>query len=134
MPGFSIDVDGKWTIKNGLPYAAVMKKANSVDLVTNPAAGGEFERMAASENKKYKKGEIMKENARQLEKVRQVGNGWIWLGINLVLLTDRDGDDRMDGREVILSGFDDHDTHHAIGAYCDEICQTLVALLGGDGC
>lgn len=27
----------------------------------------------------------MKENARQLEKVRHVGNGWTWLGINLVL-------------------------------------------------
>lgn len=39
-------------------------------------------------------------------------------GINLVLLRDRDGDDRVDEREIIFSGFDDHDTHHAIGAYC----------------
>ncbi|MEM7199826.1 MAG: PVC-type heme-binding CxxCH protein [Planctomycetota bacterium] len=39
-------------------------------------------------------------------------------GINLVLLKDLDGDDRADAKEVILSGFDDHDTHHAISAYC----------------
>ncbi|MFT5286523.1 MAG: putative heme-binding domain-containing protein [Planctomycetota bacterium] len=39
-------------------------------------------------------------------------------GINLVLLKDNDGDDHADEREIILSGFDDHDTHHAIGAYC----------------
>ena len=39
-------------------------------------------------------------------------------GINLVLLKDRDGDDKADEKEVILSGFDDHDTHHAISAYC----------------
>ena len=38
-------------------------------------------------------------------------------GTNLVLLKDTDGDDRADVREVILSGFDDHDTHHAISAF-----------------
>ncbi len=39
-------------------------------------------------------------------------------GTNLVLLKDTDGDDRADSREIILSGFDDHDTHHVISAYC----------------
>ncbi len=39
-------------------------------------------------------------------------------GIHLVLLRDRDGDDRADSREIVFSGFDDHDTHHAISAYC----------------
>ena len=39
-------------------------------------------------------------------------------GFNLVLLVDEDGDDHYDERRVILSGFDDHDTHHAISAYC----------------
>lgn len=39
-------------------------------------------------------------------------------GTNLVLLRDTDGDDRADIREIILSGFDDHDTHHGIGAFC----------------
>ncbi len=39
-------------------------------------------------------------------------------GTNLVLLTDTDGDDRADRQEIILSGFDDHDTHHAHSAYC----------------
>ena len=37
---------------------------------------------------------------------------------HLVLLKDTDGDDQYDVREVVLSGFDDHDTHHAIGAFC----------------
>jgi mono/diheme cytochrome c family protein/glucose/arabinose dehydrogenase len=36
---------------------------------------------------------------------------------NLVLLTDTDGDDKADRREIILGGFDSHDTHHAISAY-----------------
>ncbi|SIR40485.1 PVC-type heme-binding CxxCH protein [Maribacter ulvicola] len=38
-------------------------------------------------------------------------------GTNLVLLKDTNGDDRADVREVVLSGFDDHDTHHAISAF-----------------
>jgi mono/diheme cytochrome c family protein/glucose/arabinose dehydrogenase/type 1 glutamine amidotransferase/lysophospholipase L1-like esterase len=39
-------------------------------------------------------------------------------GVNLVLLSDSDGDDKADSKEIIFSGFDDHDTHHAISAYC----------------
>jgi glucose/arabinose dehydrogenase/mono/diheme cytochrome c family protein len=39
-------------------------------------------------------------------------------GTNLVLLTDTDGDDKADTKEIVLSGFDDHDTHHAISAFC----------------
>jgi glucose/arabinose dehydrogenase/mono/diheme cytochrome c family protein len=39
-------------------------------------------------------------------------------GTNLVLLTDTDGDDKADKQEIILSGFDDHDTHHVISAFC----------------
>jgi mono/diheme cytochrome c family protein/glucose/arabinose dehydrogenase len=39
-------------------------------------------------------------------------------GTNLVLLKDTDGDDYADQRQIILSGFDDHDTHHAHSAYC----------------
>src|SRR5690606_1573192 len=38
-------------------------------------------------------------------------------GTNLVLLRDTDGDDKADVKEIILSGFDDHDTHHAISAF-----------------
>lgn len=37
---------------------------------------------------------------------------------SLVLLVDEDGDDSYDRKEVLLSGFDDHDTHHAISAFC----------------
>jgi glucose/arabinose dehydrogenase/mono/diheme cytochrome c family protein len=36
---------------------------------------------------------------------------------NLVLLRDTDGDDRADRTEIILGGFDTHDTHHAISAF-----------------
>lgn len=39
-------------------------------------------------------------------------------GTNLKLLTDTDGDDKADNIEILLSGFDDHDTHHAISAFC----------------
>jgi mono/diheme cytochrome c family protein/glucose/arabinose dehydrogenase len=36
---------------------------------------------------------------------------------NLVLLRDTNGDDKADRTEIILGGFDTHDTHHAISAY-----------------
>ncbi len=39
-------------------------------------------------------------------------------GTNLILLKDTDGDDHADIKEIILSGFDDHDTHHEISAFC----------------
>jgi mono/diheme cytochrome c family protein/glucose/arabinose dehydrogenase len=38
-------------------------------------------------------------------------------GTNLMLLIDTNGDDKADTQEIILSGFDDHDTHHAHSAY-----------------
>lgn len=34
-----------------------------------------------------------------------------------MLLSDTDGDDRADTKEIVLSGFDDHDTHHVISAF-----------------
>ena len=39
-------------------------------------------------------------------------------GTYLILLKDTDGDDKADEREIVLSGFSDHDTHHAISAFC----------------
>ncbi|WP_020208441.1 PVC-type heme-binding CxxCH protein [Gilvimarinus chinensis] len=36
---------------------------------------------------------------------------------NLVRLRDTDNDDRADVRDIIMSGFDTHDTHHAISAF-----------------
>ena len=42
---------------------------------------------------------------------------YVGQGTNLILLTDTDGDDRADQKQIILSGFDDHDTHHVISAF-----------------
>ena len=42
---------------------------------------------------------------------------YISQGNHLKLLKDLDGDDRVDEVEILLSGFDDHDTHHAISAF-----------------
>ncbi len=39
-------------------------------------------------------------------------------GTHLMLLRDTDGDDQADQRQIIFSGFDDHDTHHVISAFC----------------
>ena len=38
-------------------------------------------------------------------------------GTHLKILIDTDGDDRADKAEILLSGFDDHDTHHVISAF-----------------
>ncbi|WP_146901259.1 PVC-type heme-binding CxxCH protein [Adhaeribacter aerolatus] len=38
-------------------------------------------------------------------------------GTNMVLLKDTNGDDKADSKEILLSGFDDHDTHHAHHVY-----------------
>ncbi len=43
---------------------------------------------------------------------------YISQGTNLKLYTDTDGDDQADKVEIIMSGFDDHDTHHVISAFC----------------
>jgi mono/diheme cytochrome c family protein/glucose/arabinose dehydrogenase/lysophospholipase L1-like esterase len=51
-------------------------------------------------------------------------------GTNLILLKDTDGDDRADSREVVLSGFDDHDTHHAISAF---VTDESGAIYMGEG-
>jgi len=38
-------------------------------------------------------------------------------GNNLIILKDDNQDDKADRKEILLSGFDDHDTHHAISAF-----------------
>ncbi len=43
---------------------------------------------------------------------------YISQGTNLKLYTDTNGDDKADKVEILLSGFDDHDTHHVIHAFC----------------
>jgi mono/diheme cytochrome c family protein/glucose/arabinose dehydrogenase len=42
---------------------------------------------------------------------------YISQGTNLMFYKDTDGDDRADYKEIIFSGFDDHDTHHEISAF-----------------
>lgn len=37
---------------------------------------------------------------------------------HLVLMQDTDGDSKCDKREIVMTGFDHHDTHHAISAFC----------------
>ncbi|WP_041523656.1 PVC-type heme-binding CxxCH protein [Gilvimarinus agarilyticus] len=49
---------------------------------------------------------------------------------NLVLLRDTDGDDRADTRDIILSGFDTHDTHHAISAFTRDPFGSLILAEG----
>ena len=39
-------------------------------------------------------------------------------GTNLKFYTDTNGDDKADKVEILLSGFDDHDTHHNSSAFC----------------
>jgi mono/diheme cytochrome c family protein/glucose/arabinose dehydrogenase len=51
-------------------------------------------------------------------------------GTNLVLLKDTDGDDKADTEEIILSGFDDHDTHHAISAFTTDPSGALYLAEG----
>lgn len=41
-------------------------------------------------------------------------------GTNMILLLDTNGDDKADRKEILLSGFDDHDTHHAHHAYTSD--------------
>ena len=41
-------------------------------------------------------------------------------GTNMVLLKDINGDDKADTKEILLSGFDDHDTHHAHHVYTQD--------------
>lgn len=49
---------------------------------------------------------------------------------SLIFLKDEDGDDHYDSKEVLLSGFDDHDTHHAISAFC---ADPSGAIMMGEG-
>lgn len=51
-------------------------------------------------------------------------------GINLVKLSDSDNDGKADTKEIVFSGFDDHDTHHAIGAYCADPSGAIIMCEG----
>ncbi len=49
---------------------------------------------------------------------------------NLVLLRDTNGDGKADSREIIMGGFDSHDTHHAISAYSGDRAGAIYLLEG----
>lgn len=49
---------------------------------------------------------------------------------SLIRLRDSDGDDKADERELILTGFDDHDTHHGISAFCADPSGAFVMCEG----
>ena len=51
-------------------------------------------------------------------------------GTNLILLTDTNGDDKADKKEILLSGFDDHDTHHNSHAFT---ADPSGAIYSGEG-
>jgi mono/diheme cytochrome c family protein/sugar lactone lactonase YvrE len=51
-------------------------------------------------------------------------------GTNLKLFTDTNGDDKADKVEILLSGFDDHDTHHNSSAFC---ADPSGAIYSGEG-
>jgi len=50
--------------------------------------------------------------------------------VNLMLLKDTNGDGTADSREIIFSGFDDHDTHHAIGAFATDPSGAILMAEG----
>ncbi len=49
---------------------------------------------------------------------------------NLVLLRDTNGDDKADSSEIVLGGFDTHDTHHAISAFCADPSGAFILCEG----
>ncbi|MEO0416499.1 MAG: PVC-type heme-binding CxxCH protein, partial [Verrucomicrobiota bacterium] len=49
---------------------------------------------------------------------------------NVVFLQDTDGDDKYDKKEILLSGFDDHDTHHAISSFCADPSGAIIMTEG----
>jgi putative heme-binding domain-containing protein len=51
-------------------------------------------------------------------------------GGHLVLLKDKNGDDKVDEKELIFSGFDDHDTHHAINAFTADPSGAIILAEG----
>lgn len=49
---------------------------------------------------------------------------------HLVLLKDMNGDDRADVIDPVFSGFDHHDTHHAISAFCADPSGSILMAEG----
>ena len=51
-------------------------------------------------------------------------------GNSLMFYKDTDGDDKADVKDIVMSGFDDHDTHHAISAFCADPSGAILMAEG----
>ena len=51
-------------------------------------------------------------------------------GTSLIFFKDTDGDDKADVKDIVMSGFDDHDTHHAISAFCADPSGAILMAEG----
>ena len=51
-------------------------------------------------------------------------------GNSLIFVKDTNGDDKADVRDIVMSGFDDHDTHHAISAFCADPSGAILMAEG----
>jgi mono/diheme cytochrome c family protein/glucose/arabinose dehydrogenase/lysophospholipase L1-like esterase len=51
-------------------------------------------------------------------------------GNSLMFYKDTNGDDKADVKEIVMSGFDDHDTHHAISAFCADPSGAILMAEG----
>lgn len=60
MPGFSIDIEGSGQKIGNLKHVLKIKEANSLDIVSSPSAGGQFERLVASLEIKQKEFQMKK--------------------------------------------------------------------------
>lgn len=66
----------------------------------------------------------------EIAKDRNETKVYVSQGTNLKLFTDTNGDDRADKSEILLSGYDDHDTHHNSHAFC---VDPSGAIYSGEG-
>ncbi|MCH7224859.1 PVC-type heme-binding CxxCH protein [Haloferula sp. A504] len=62
----------------------------------------------------------------------ELAPGGVYVAENphLMLLRDEDGNDQADSREIVLTGFDTHDTHHAAGAFCADPSGAIMMAEG----
>lgn len=62
----------------------------------------------------------------------EFGSGGVYVSQepHLIFLSDTNGDDKADIREVVLTGFDSHDTHHAISSFTADPSGAIILCEG----